>query len=76
MIAVGDYTYGDSDGVDLPKDDNREDFYGRRPQHRSDRSFAAPRACPWGRVLPLTRFDGRSSDEARTFAYHAPRSPR
>ncbi|HNQ06876.1 MAG TPA: solute carrier family 23 protein [Tetrasphaera sp.] len=34
MIAVGDYTYGDSDGVDdLLQDDNPEDFYGRRPQH-------------------------------------------
>jgi hypothetical protein len=33
LIAVGDYTYGDSDGIDdLLQDDNPEDFYGRRPQ--------------------------------------------
>jgi xanthine/uracil permease len=31
-IAVGDYTYGDSDGIDdLRQADNPEDFYGRRP---------------------------------------------
>ncbi|GAA1796113.1 uracil-xanthine permease family protein [Nostocoides veronense] len=33
-IAVGDYTYGDSDGVDdLLQEDNPEDFYGHRPKH-------------------------------------------
>ena len=32
-IAVGDYTYGDSDGIDdLLQEDNPEDFYGRRPK--------------------------------------------
>ncbi|CCH75786.1 putative Uracil permease [Nostocoides australiense Ben110] len=32
-IAVGDYTYGDQDGVDdLLQEDNPEDFYGHRPK--------------------------------------------
>ncbi len=31
-IAVGDYTYGDSDGIDdLRQSDNPEDFHGHRP---------------------------------------------
>ena len=32
-IAVGDYVYGDQDGVDdLLQEDKPEDFYGHRPK--------------------------------------------